>query len=59
MTTPLEDKFNRLQKKLNSRTGRDGKPRPGYEQNVAQIKAEMQIISGRIEAAQGKTNNGE
>lgn len=60
--TPLERKMNDLQRKMSARTKPDGKPRPGYEQNVAQIRAEMEIISGRIQIARRlaeENNNGE
>lgn len=58
MTHPLEHKMNRLQSKLKGRTKPNGDPKPGYEQNVAQIRAEMQIISSRIELAlRSETDN--
>lgn len=60
MTIPLEGKMQRLERRLKARTKRDGKPQPGFEQNVAHIRAEMEIISGRIEfaKAQMEGNNG-
>lgn len=51
MNNALERKMDDLQKKMRARCKSDGTPRPGYEQNVARIKAEMELISGRIEIA--------
>lgn len=47
----LEDRFNRLEQRLKSRTRPNGDPRPGYEQNVAMIRAELDMITKRIEIA--------
>lgn len=49
--TALETKMNELERRMKARCKPDGSARPGYEQNVARIRAEMEIISGRIEFA--------
>lgn len=60
MTTALETKMQKLEKALKARSRPDGSAKPGYERNVAQIRAEMSIMSSRIELAQSlETNNGE
>lgn len=45
MSTYQERRLEKLAAKLKARTQRDGKPLPGFEQNVAQIKAEMAQLS--------------
>lgn len=59
--TPLEEKANRLQAKLKARTHRDGTPRRNHEQSVAMLRAELEIIDGRIKyaAEQGNTTDAE
>jgi hypothetical protein len=45
----LEDRHDKLVKRLRARTKANGDPRPGFEQNVASIRAELEMISHRIE----------
>ena len=45
MTTGAERRVDKLAARLKARTKRDGTPLPGYEQNVAAIKAELAQIS--------------
>lgn len=59
VTHPLEQKMNQLQRKLKARTRRDGAASPGFEQNVAAIRAEMELLSGRIEYARRKAEEGQ
>jgi hypothetical protein len=59
MTTALEDKMNKLQAALKARTKSDGVPKNGYERNVAHIRAEMELLSSRIEYAQAQMNQTE
>jgi hypothetical protein len=40
----VERRIDKLQQKLKARTKHDGSPRPGYEQNVAAIRAEIETI---------------
>lgn len=47
----LEDRYNKLEARLQARTKPNGDPRRGYEQNVAVIRAELEIISQRIQFA--------
>lgn len=47
MTTYQEHRMNILERRLRGRTQRDGKPMPGFEQNVAAIRAEMEQLSVR------------
>lgn len=54
----LEEKFKRLEAKLLARTKPNGEARPGYEQNVAQIRAEMVMVSERV-AYLKEMNDGE
>lgn len=49
MTTNVERRMDVLARRLKARTQRDGTPMPGYEQNVAQIKAEMAQLSAKDE----------
>ncbi len=48
MSTGLERRMERLQSKLKGRCRTDGSPKPGFEQNVATIHAEMAQLSERI-----------
>lgn len=50
----LEDKAARLERRLKARTKPNGEPKSGYEQNVAHIRAEMELISSRIEFAKAQ-----
>lgn len=43
----------KLTARLKSRTDRDGKPRKGYEQNVAVIRAELEILRERRAKCEG------
>lgn len=45
MSTYIERRMDILANRLKSRTQRDGKALPGYEQNVAAIKAELAQLS--------------
>lgn len=55
MSTYIERRMERLASMLKSRTRGDGKALPGYEQNVARIKAEMEQLSlaPNVEAENG------
>jgi len=44
MKTYQERRMEKLEGKLKGRTKRDGTPLPGYEQNVAAIKAEIETL---------------
>lgn len=48
MIKGLQARQARLVDKLKARTQRDGTPRAGYEQNVATIRAELDIIQERL-----------
>lgn len=56
MTLPVTERIDKLAKRLKARTQRDGKPLPGYEQNVAQIRAELEQLS--LRADYGDEDNG-
>lgn len=45
MSTYVERRVNILAERLRTRTQKDGRPLPGYEQNVAAIKAELAQLS--------------
>lgn len=45
MSTNVERRVEVLAKRLKLRTRKDGSPLPGYEQNVAVIKAELAQLS--------------
>lgn len=45
----LEKRFSKLEARLKARTKHNGDARPGYEQNVAVIRAEMAQITERIQ----------
>lgn len=49
MTRGLQARQARLIDKLKARTTRDGKPRAGYEQNVASLRAELAILQERLD----------
>jgi hypothetical protein len=51
MTSPFHIKMQVLQKKLKARTRPDGSARPGFEQNVAVLRAEMAIVNDMIESS--------
>lgn len=51
MSTYEERRMELLQRRLRARTRADGSPQHGYEQNVAAIKAEMELISVRAAVA--------
>lgn len=53
----LQEKMKRLEERLKART-RGGEARPGYEKNVAMIRAEMALLSSRIELVQEQCNGG-
>lgn len=57
MTTHFERRMDILAQRLKARTKHDGTPRPGFEQNVAQIRAEMEQLSQRAAMIGG--NDGE
>lgn len=50
MTSPFHMKMDSVQKKLKARTRPDGTARPGYEQNVAMLRAELAILNDLIDA---------
>lgn len=43
--TNVERRVEVLARRMRQRTKRDGTPLPGYEQSVAQIKAELGVLS--------------
>ena len=45
MTTQIERRVERLAARLRLRTRKDGTPLPGFEQNVAAIRAELADMS--------------
>lgn len=49
MSTYQERRVDILAKRLKSRTRHDGTPLPGYEQNVATIRAELETLSAAEE----------
>lgn len=49
MSTHHERRMDKLQQRLKGRCRADGTPRPGYEQNVAQIRAELEQLSVRAD----------
>lgn len=62
MSTYHERRMDKLASRLKARTRQDGTPLPGFEQNVASIRAEMEQIServARIEAAKRTIEDGE
>lgn len=42
-----ERRIQKLQERLKARTKHDGTPRPGFEQNVAAIRSELEMMSER------------
>lgn len=50
MSKGIQERQQRLMDRLKSRTHRDGSPRNGYEQNVATIRAELEIIQERLDS---------
>lgn len=55
MKTYHERRFEKLAERLKARTKSDGSPRPGFEQNVTQLRAEMEQLS----EYKGMADNGE
>lgn len=53
--TSITRRIEQLADKLQARTNHEGKPLPGYTQNVASIKAEMAQLQERL----GNRNDGE
>lgn len=51
MISPFQMKIQSIERKLKARTRPDGTPRPGFEQNVAVLRAELEMISEKIQAA--------
>jgi hypothetical protein len=49
MSTHHERRVEILARRVRARTKHDGTPLPGFEQNVASLRAEMEIINERIE----------
>jgi hypothetical protein len=47
MSTHIERRVDLLAKRLKLRTRKDGTPLPGFEQNVASIKAELAELSAK------------
>jgi predicted Zn-dependent protease len=47
MSTFEERRIEKLRQRLKARTKHDGTPRPGFEQNVATIRAELEAMSER------------
>lgn len=45
MSFPSERRIDKLQRLLKSRTKADGTPRPGFEQNVATIRAQIEQLT--------------
>ncbi len=52
MTTRTERRMEVLAEKLQHRTRADGAPAPGFEQNVAAIRAEMEQMSVTVAATE-------
>lgn len=61
MSTYHERRVEKLQSRLKGRTRHDGTPLPGFEQNVASIRAELEEISERVSRviAQKEATDGE
>lgn len=62
MSTYHERRMDKLAARLRARTRHDGTALPGFEQNVATIRAELEQISERVaraEAMKGAEDNGE
>lgn len=53
MSTFQERRIDKLQRLLKARTKADGTPRPGYEQNVATIQAEIETLVSAGENSSG------
>lgn len=49
MATRVERRVDRLARLLKSRTKSDGTPLPGYKQNVAQLRAEIETLTSTEE----------
>lgn len=48
----MTERLELLTRRLKARTKGDGKAKPGYEQNVAVIKAEISLLQENIAAAE-------
>lgn len=48
MDEPVRDRYNRLLAKLAARTKPDGTPKRNFAQNVAAIKAELEILEEKL-----------
>ncbi len=63
MSTYHERRMDMLAKRIKGRTRHDGSPMPGFEQNVASLRAEMELISERLarvaELMNGELDDGE
>lgn len=49
MASQGERRVDRLSRLLKARTRHDGTPRVGYEQNVAHLRAEIELLTAREE----------
>ena len=47
MDEPVNPRIAKLLARLAARTDREGKPRPGYAENVAAIRAELAVLEKR------------
>ncbi len=52
----VSNRIDRLAERLKARTQRDGKPKPGYEQNVAAIRAELEQLALHPSMQEGDDN---
>lgn len=53
-------RLDKLTARLRARTDREGKPLPGYRENVAALKAEIAMLAEQMDAVKemGADNNG-
>jgi hypothetical protein len=56
MSKGLTNRVERLTRRLKARTRANGDPKPGYEQNCAVIRAELDMITKSVTE---KNDNGE
>lgn len=52
-----ESRKEMLLARLKARTKHDGSPKPGYAENVAAIRAELNLIEERIAARMAREND--
>ena len=54
--TYISDRIDSLERRLRARTKSDGKPLPGYAENVAAIRAELELLTRDFKNPEGKGN---